>query len=117
MKTKLIIRILAFFSLLVLLLIFTNPSNKLYTEYLKANRYEVEPYHIDDFFEPKTKPSWGVRYNYLIFTTFKYNDGIIHYDIINTKPIVRIKKYKIRNHIGILSNFYELSPTWKTVSK
>lgn len=94
----------------IVLLLFTNPSNKLYTEYLKANRFELDPYTLEEYSDYEFKPSWGIKYNYLIFTTFKYNNGKPRV-VFDRKLKHNIEFQTIVNHIGILSNFYELKPT------
>jgi hypothetical protein len=107
-RTKLILVIVL--SVIVILII-TNPTNKLYTEYLKANMFVLEPYSRDGYDED-LKPNWGIRYNYIIFTTFKYNDGLHNY-YYNSQSEKYSGSIFYRNHIGILSNFYELAPTAK----
>ena len=108
MKKKIITKILWGFAGIVIILILTNPSNTAYTEYLKSNGFKTETYYPEshpggagrvDAPEISYKPYWGKRINYLIFTTFKYNDGC--------------SANYFRNHTGILSNFYETRPSIK----
>ena len=103
MKGKMTSRILIIIGGIIILLILTNPTNKQYTEFLKTNGYELSRHYSSsggDYFEP----FYGKKFNFFIFSTFRYQEGKPYVNYIPSEEAV----IKRSLHIGVLSNFWEL---------
>jgi len=95
-KSKTTKRVQIIIGIIILILVLTNPSNTEYSDFLKVNRYQIDKYYGEEYYDEYGDlkhsyiPTFGRKRNYLIFSTFQYHDG----------------KSTIKHHIGILSNFY-----------
>jgi hypothetical protein len=136
MKKQITLGALFFLGVVILGLLLSNPSNKSYTDYLKSKGYKLESYkvqihspdagYLSDEYE--CKPFWGKMNSFLILSSCEYQ-----VDSVFIQPERRIDKamtinereelkeynaqhgpryYHItKNHIGILSKFYETKST------